>query len=81
MNIWFKTFIKNKLKISKSYAFDNEASLFDILVFCCNELDLPCPVILPKHEKYFKDFGITKFLKSDFVETIPYDYVEIEAFE
>lgn len=81
MKIWFKTFKKSKLKLSKAFSFEEGTSLFNMMVTSANDFDLPCPVILPKHERYIEDFGIVKFLKSDFIEEMPYDYVEVEIFE
>lgn len=81
MKVWFKTYKRNKLVITKAFSFQNETTLFDISTFCANEFDLPCPIILQKHKKYFKDFGIVKFFKSDFIEDISCDAVELEIFE
>ena len=81
INIWFKGYRKNKIQLSKSFVFPKDATVFDIISKCCGQEDLPTPVILDKHNKYFNEFSLVRFSKDDFVETIPYDYVEIELFE
>lgn len=81
IKIWFKGYIKNRLKFSKSFEFSNSKSLFDILVYCCNEFDLPAPVILDKHKKYFNEFLMVRFSKNDFIEELPCDFIEVEIFE
>lgn len=81
IKIWFKGYIKNDLKLTKAFEFPKNTELFEILVHCCSQYDLPVPVILEKHEKYFKEFSLVKFFKNDFVEQLSYDAVEVENFE
>lgn len=44
----------------------------------CDKLDIPRPLILSKNIKQMIKFGQTKFLKDDFMETLPYDKFELE---
>ena len=81
IKIWFKGYKKNNPKLSKVFDIKDEEDLFDIVVLCCNEFDLPTPVILEKHKKYFNEFSLVKFSKADFVEQIPYEAIEVEIFE
>lgn len=81
IKVWLKGYIKNKQKLSATFNINEGDSLFDILVLCCNEFDLPVPVILDKHEKYFTEFSLVSFSPADFVESIDYERLEVEVFD
>lgn len=78
IQIWFKTFNKERLVDSVIINFDDQPNLSDIATEACNKFDYPSPVILNKHEKEFKEFNITGFSKGDFMETVPFEKMEIE---
>ena len=40
-------------------------------------LDLSMPVWLPRHEKDWKEFSLTRFTADHFLEVIPFDRLEI----
>ena len=44
----------------------------------CHEMDVPAPIWLNKNEKEFEQFHHTAFTADSFVETIPFDRMEIE---
>ena len=79
--IWAKTIKKEK--ITKSYVYKGEES-FDSAQFgkylpeMCEQMDIPTPVALKSHVKNFDSFGITKFSRADFVESIDFDFLTLE---
>ncbi|MBE5730602.1 MAG: hypothetical protein E7350_01455 [Clostridiales bacterium] len=79
--IWAKT-IRNE-RITKSHIYKHEGK-FDIRDFesmlpkICEEMDVPTPVILVSHIRNFDNFGIARFLASDFVEDVPFDFFTLE---
>lgn len=50
----------------------------DALLEACRKLDIPRPLILPKHERDFEQFSLTRFLPEHFMESVPFDRLEIE---
>lgn len=44
----------------------------------CHDLDVPRPMILPRHERDFDQFSQARFLADHFVEEIPFDRMEVE---
>jgi len=44
----------------------------------CHDLDVPRPMILPRHERDFDQFSQARFLVDHFVEEIPFDRMEVE---
>ena len=45
----------------------------------CHTLDVPFPIWLDKHENEFETFRHTAFTDDHFVESIPFDRMEIEV--
>ena len=43
-----------------------------------NEMDLPVPMWLNKHDKEYSDFRHTAFLPDHFIETVDFERLEIE---
>lgn len=78
IQIWFKTFNNEKLVDSVIINFDGQPKLSEIATEACNKFDYPSPVILNKHEKDFTEFNITGFSSGDFMETVPFEKMEIE---
>lgn len=76
--IWYKTFKGDKLQESQIFDFEGDPPLRDLAQEASNAFDYPTPVILKKHEKDFLEFNLAKFLPSDFMETVPFDRMEIE---
>lgn len=44
----------------------------------CRKLDMPRPLILPRHERDWEQFNQARFLPEHFVEEFPYDRMEVE---
>lgn len=51
---------------------------FDYVREICHSMDLPAPVILKTHLFNFAKFNYVRFLPSDFVETVDFDFLTIE---
>lgn len=51
---------------------------FDYVSALCHELDSPTPLIIKDGIFNFAKFNYVKFVPSDFVEKIDYDYLMIE---
>ncbi|MBQ9264517.1 MAG: hypothetical protein IJ189_10005 [Clostridia bacterium] len=44
----------------------------------CHKLDVPRPIILPRHERDWEQFSQARFLKDHFMEDVPFDRMEVE---
>lgn len=50
----------------------------EALTEACHTLDMPRPIVMPKHRRDFEQFSQTRFLKEHFVESVPFDRMEVE---
>lgn len=79
--IWAKTTKGDK--ITRSYmlelgeAFD-EDKLFEYVCEITRALDIPTPIILQSHVYHFVHFNRAKFLPSEFVDDVDFDFFTIE---
>ncbi len=48
------------------------------LTEACRRMDVPKPVILPRHERDYAGFHQARFLPEHFVESVPFDRMEVE---
>lgn len=80
IKIWVQTRKKDKLTRSVIHEVDEwKAEEFDaVLRDICNTLDIPTPIALSSHKRNFEKFNITKFVRSDFVETVDFDTLTLE---
>ncbi len=53
----------------------------EALTEICREMDIPRPMWFPKQEKEFEAFRLTSFSSDNFLESIPFDKMEIEFLE
>jgi len=44
----------------------------------CRRLDMPRPLILPRHERDWQQFSQARFLPEHFMEDVPFDRMEVE---
>ena len=51
----------------------------EALTQICKQLDLERPVMLPKHERELRNFGLTAFRRDDFMETVSFDRFTVEV--
>ncbi len=81
LKIWAKTIVREKItrdlmyiRAEKFFERDFHTHLMEI----CHELDIPTPVVLKSHKQNFMRFNITKFRASDFVESVDFEYLQLE---
>ena len=81
IKIWAKTMQENKIKkdiIYETIENYSRETFFDHLSEICYLLNIPTPVLLENHYHSFENFNNIKFLESDFVESINFDYLMLE---
>lgn len=81
VKFWVKV-VKSNQTIAK-YDFSRDADMqwsdfFDYVRDICFAMDLPTPIILKTHLFNFAKFNYVRFLPSDFVESVDFDYLMIE---
>lgn len=79
--MWAKIMKENRIKKDCVIEVDKNTTLYDNLKEVCYILNLETPIILKKHNFEIIDYNITRFRKSDFVDSIDFDYLQIEYFE
>lgn len=55
--------------------------VLDALEKTCMELDLPIPIWLDNNIREFQLHAKTRFRQDNFMETIPFDFLEIQVIE
>lgn len=50
----------------------------DALEKACHDLDVPRPMLLPRHERDWEEFSQVRFLPDHFVESVDFDRMEVE---
>ena len=81
VKIWAKVMKNNK--IINQTVFETEgrmdwSRMHEYLTEISYVLDIPTPLVLKTHLFNFAKFNHVKFLKSDFVEKIDFDYLLVE---
>lgn len=85
MRIWFKLFKNNRLL--RDTVVENTASdtrthkIFQALDQVCYEFDLSKPIWLDATVHDFKRHSKARFYQDNFMEEIPFDYLEIHVIE
>ena len=75
--LWVRVIRKNKIIESRTAPCTYETwqqALDDI----CHGLDISRPVILPRHERDWEQFGLTHFLPEHFLESVHFDKLELQ---
>ncbi len=84
--LWGKIIRNNRFEKDMVYE-NNDSSLnrtkkvFDGLHTICMDFDLQQPIWLDKNISEFKRIDKTRFGQDNFIETISFDYLEIEVIE
>ena len=55
-----------------------EADWEDALTEACRKLDIPKPVIMPRHIRDYAQFHQARFLPEHFMESVHFDRMEVE---
>ena len=75
--LWLKVIEDHKIadQLAQTCAWGEER---EVLIEMCKQLDLPCPIWLPKHESEYEKFRRTAFTREHFIEETAFDRMEIE---
>ena len=81
VKLWTRTVKDNKTILKHDFVREKDmdwADFFDYVREICHEMDLPTPVILKTHLFNFAKFNYVRFLPSDFIEQVDFDYLIVE---
>lgn len=82
IKLWAKTYKQHKiLKHATLNVYTDKLDyslFFDYVSRLCHELDSPTPLVIKDSIFNFAKFNYVKFVPSDFVETVDFDYLVIE---
>ena len=81
MKIWIKLMKDEKIYRDTVYEQDAllvRANFEKTLRAICEKMDIPNPLVLPARIREFENFNRTVFRGSEFVESIPFDFMTIE---
>ena len=79
--IWARTISNDKITKSLMYKGEDKfdrSKFLKYLTEICEQMDIPTPVLLKSHIRNFDAFNITRFLSSDFVESVDFDNLTVE---
>lgn len=83
--LWARTFKDNHMLLDICIEDDRRETrthkIFDALDEACSRFDLGRPVWLDKNIAEFKRHRKTRFTPDNFIETIKFDYLEIQIIE
>ena len=75
--IWVRLMHKNKIIRDTTEPCAPEAWQ-EALEDACRRLDVPRPMVLPRNERDWEQFTQTRFLPDCFLESVPFDRMEVE---
>ena len=86
MRFWGKMWKANRLMSDITIEINDESlnrtrKIFQALEDICYEFDLAKPMWLDKNVEEFKRHDKTRFGKDNFIESIEFDYLEIQVLE
>lgn len=79
IQLWVRAIKKHRIVRSETVPY--EGDLLTSLGELCTLLDISRPLFLGKHEREWTQFGMTSFTRDHFVESIPFDKIEIEQID
>lgn len=82
MKVWAKTIVDEKITRDLLYeysAISNEDEFVAVLQEVCSQMDIPTPVATHVNFNHFVMFNNTRFKTRDFVESIDFDVLDLEA--
>lgn len=83
--LWGKLWKDNRLVADRVAAIEKEDTrthkIFDALDILCMEFDLSKPIWLTPTINEFKKHSKTRFYQDNFIDSIDFDYMEIEILE
>ena len=75
--IWVRLMHRNRIDRDTTVECAHEDWL-EALGEACHALDVPRPLVLPRHERDWTQFSQVRFLKEHFVEDVAFDRMEVE---
>lgn len=75
--IWVRLMRKTRIEKDTTVACAPDAWQ-EALDAACRQLDVPRPLLLPRHERDWAQFSQARFLKEHFMEDVPFDRMEVE---
>ncbi len=85
MKIWFKVLDENHILESHTIEDDSDDTrthkIFNSLDEACHKINVGRPIWLDANIRDFKKFSKTRFSADNFVESIEFEYLEIEVLE
>lgn len=82
MKVWATTVREEKITRDIVFEYEhigNENDFVVLLQQICEKLDIPTPVVTYVNFNHYVLFNTTKFKSRDFVESIDFDYFNLEA--
>lgn len=82
MKVWATTVREEKITRDIVFEYEhisNEDDFVALLQQICEKLDIPTPVVTYVNFNHYVMFNTTKFKSRDFVESIDFDYFNLEA--
>ena len=82
MKVWATTVREEKITRDIVFEYEhisNEDDFVALLQQICEKLDIPTPVVTYINFNHYVLFNTTKFKSRDFVESIDFDYFNLEA--
>lgn len=82
MKVWVKTVSDEKITRSTLYEYGSVADLDEfvsLLQNVCEQMDIPTPVATCVNFNHFVMFNNTRFKPRDFVESVDFDLLDVEA--
>lgn len=75
--IWVRLMRRNRIDrdITSPCTIEDWQEALDI---ACRKMDVPRPMILPRHERDWDEFAQARFLPDHFVESVEFDRMEVE---
>ena len=82
MKIWAKTVVEEKITRDLLYEYgsvSNENEFVAVLQEVCGQMDIPTPIATRVNFNHFVMFNNTRFKPRDFVESVDFDVLDLEA--
>ncbi len=78
--LWVREMARNKILRDVAVPCIKD-SWTDALAEACHALDVQVPMVLPRHERDWREFSQARFLPEHFVESVRFDRLEAEYFD
>lgn len=75
--LWIRQIKNHRIHRQLSIPCGRESPM-EALAEGCRQMDLSQPLWLTKHQRDWDDFGMTRFIPQEFMESVDFDRLEIE---